>query len=178
MKIKSKGEIAPFEFENNLELTDAVLPDTVRCVGEYAFCGCKELKSITLPDGITKIGANAFFDCEKLKFHTDENCSYLGNGENPCLALIELISEEIKDGKLIIPEGVRVIADSAFYLFTLMKCVVLPRSLVSICAGAFYGCENLTDVYYSGSEDEWKRVSVDRLNDCLLKAKLHFNYHS
>jgi len=41
---------------------------------------------------------------------------------------------------------------------------------------AFWGCNNLTDVYYSGSEAQWKAILIrSEKNDPLLNATIHYN---
>jgi hypothetical protein len=39
---------------------------------------------------------------------------------------------------------------------------------------AFYDCPSLTDIYYAGSEEEWKNISIEERNDPLHKATIHF----
>ena len=40
---------------------------------------------------------------------------------------------------------------------------------------AFY-CDNLSDVYFSGTEEQWKKIKVDSYNEDLLNATIHYNY--
>ena len=48
------------------KLTDVVLSNSVKMVGDYAFYHCIRLTSITIPNSVTSIGLDAFFDCNKL----------------------------------------------------------------------------------------------------------------
>ena len=47
---------------------------------------------------------------------------------------------------------------------------------VSIDTGAFGNCNNLTDVYYVGSEEEWKLITIGNDNYDLTNATIHYNY--
>ena len=38
---------------------------------------------------------------------------------------------------------------------------------------AFYDCSSLTDVYYTGTEQQWSQISIDAQNERLLSATLH-----
>ena len=60
---------------------------------------------------------------------------------------------------------------------TRLTTVYLPRSLETIGHGPFGSCENVTDVHYAGSEEEWKAVDKgDAWDACFpLGATLHFN---
>ena len=40
---------------------------------------------------------------------------------------------------------------------------------------AFRLCTNLKDVYYSGTEEEWKKIDIRDSNDSLSNVKIHFN---
>jgi len=50
--------------------------------------------------------------------------------------------------------------------------------VTTISYEAFEECTNLTDVYYSGSESQWKSIDIDDSdngNDPLLNATIHYN---
>lgn len=46
--------------------TSISLPDTLDCIGSYAFSGCKNLTSVTIPANVTKFGHEAFSSCSDL----------------------------------------------------------------------------------------------------------------
>ncbi len=48
-------------------VTEVVIPDTVKEIGNCVFFGCKSLEEVVLPDGITQIGAAVFQNCTLLK---------------------------------------------------------------------------------------------------------------
>ena len=50
----------------NKKLASISVPSSLREIGNYAFCGCKNLTSIELLHGVEKIGDYAFKDCKKL----------------------------------------------------------------------------------------------------------------
>lgn len=75
-----------------------------------------------------------------------------------------------------IPEGVRKIGDGAFCCTSLRR-VTIPASVTVIEKEAFYGCDYLTDVYYTGSPDQWKSISIGTYNRRLKDAIIHYNYN-
>ncbi len=68
------------------------------------------------------------------------------------------------------------IGDYAFRDCSSLTSVVIPDSVTSIGKWAFFECSALETVYYRGSEEEWKAISVGGDNDPLFKANIVFNY--
>ena len=91
------------------------------------------------------------------------------------------------------------------YPDALMRCesleeLVIPSTTVSLWSRCLFGCTSLkrlyimnptlqwvdafvgrflpalTDVYFAGTEEQWNAISIDRFNDMLLEANIHFSY--
>ena len=45
--------------------------------------------------------------------------------------------------------------------------------MTSIGSYAFYDCTNLANVYYSGSQSDWNKITIGDYNECLTNAALH-----
>lgn len=76
---------------------------------------------------------------------------------------------------VVIPDGVSYIGDSAFGGSGLVN-ITIPDSIIWIGEGAFWDCNNLTDIYYTGSENEWENVTIyGRSNPVLETATIHYN---
>ena len=56
-----------------------------------------------------------------------------------------------------------------------LKCIMIPKSIVSIDNMAFWECSSLTDIYYGGSKEDWEKISIGSRNQCLYDAEIHFN---
>ena len=59
--------------DENTEITDLVIPNSVTSIGSCAFCGCSGLTSITIPNSVTSIGSSAFSGCSGLTSITIPN---------------------------------------------------------------------------------------------------------
>ena len=86
--------------------------------------------------------------------------------------------ENIK--KVVVSEGITKIGLQSFMWCRNINEVMLPNSLLHIGRLAFalytpYG-SNSIDVYYSGSEEQWKKITIDERNDDLYSATIHYNY--
>ena len=157
---------------NNQLVTELVIPDTLTEVKPYAFYKCSSLTSVIIPDSVTTIGSYAFYYCTSLTFAEYGNCKYLGNENNPYLALIETTSDNYSsytihgDTKIIagyafsycarmqsiiIPDSVTTIGSTAFEDCTSLTSVVIPDSVTTIGYGAFEDCYSLTSVVIGDS---------------------------
>ena len=168
-------------------LKTITLPEGVASIGARAFYGCNSLEIIMLPEGITSIEGFAFSGCWKLKTITlPKGVISIENGVFEGCNSLETIT---------LPEGVARIGDYAFYGCSSLKTITLPEEVTSIgdyafsgCRSletmtlservkyissryAFYGCSSLKDIYYSGSEAEWKKLGVTFDHD----VAIHYN---
>lgn len=142
------------------ELIDAVIPDSVTNIGEYAFYGYKGLKSVTLPDGITEINRYAFGGCSELKeINMPSQLRYIGANAFSSTAITTVVLpeyvREILSGafagcssltNITIPYGVTTMGDEVFYGCCSLTSVIIPDSVTSIGYSAFYRCDSLTSV--------------------------------
>ena len=74
-----------------------------------------------------------------------------------------------------IPNSVTSIGKSAFWYCSGVERVSMGTGVTSIGADAFNYCHSLTDVYYSGSGEQWKQIQIGPHNESLLIATLHTN---
>ncbi|MGN1328261.1 MAG: fibronectin type III domain-containing protein [Eubacterium sp.] len=152
--------------------TDLTLPATlddftVIEIGCGAFSENDDLLSVTIPDGIITIGAKAFFDCDSLMNVTMSD-SLLVIGEGAFEWCFDLEN-------IIIGNSVTNIGKKAFEWCYRLKSVTIPQSVTSISDEAFTRCEALENVYYKGTENEWKNISIGTYNAYLTDATIHYN---
>ena len=78
-------------------------------------------------------------------------------------------------GKIIIPESVTIIGNGAFLGCTELMSITIPASVTSIGYSAFM-FSGLTDIYFTGTEEEWDAIAG--LNYVAIPeiATIHYNY--
>lgn len=76
--------------------------------------------------------------------------------------------------ELMVPSSVTSIGDRAFWGYTNITRVFIPASVTSIGYAAFWDT-GVEDVYYAGTEAQWKAIQIDEYNDHLTKATIHYN---
>ena len=153
-------------FHSCSSLTSITIPNSVTSIGKSAFESCSSLTSITIPNSVTSIGDYAFYWCSNLTSVTIGN-SVTSIGDyafNGCNSLTSVT----------IPDSVTSIGKYAFYYCTSLTSTTIPDSVTSIGDCAFNGCSSLKDVYYSGTQEQWKKISIGSNNSRLTSAKIHY----
>ena len=133
------------------------LPNTLDSIGANAFYNCSSLTAITIPSSVKAIGADAFGNdddeptIEEVTipdFAAWCNISFSNMGSNPFwLGNAQIVNEDIKNGHIIIPDGVTAISSYAFFVLknhdvnwngSMITAITLPNSVTSIGDYAFY----------------------------------------
>ena len=169
-----------------------VIPNTVTSIGDWAFEGRTSLASITIPDSVTHLGLGAFAYSGSLTSVTipDSVTSFSDCVFYGCTSLesviipdtVTFITDSMFGGctsleNITIGSSVKLIESFAFVNCTSLASITIPDSVTRIKAYAFYHCQQLSDVYYSGSEEDWKKIQIESNgNDCLTSSNMHYNY--
>ena len=147
------------------------IPDDVKIIGAYAFCGCSDLKSIEIPDNVSEIQVAAFDDCsnltaihipagvDKIALGVFMGCSNLNSitidsanrsYESPgnANAIIDKGTMTLLEGSnnTVIPEGVKRIWQNAFAERIHLKSITIPASVTSIVRMPFSDCDSLEEI--------------------------------
>ncbi len=129
-----------------------IIPDGVKSIGDYAFCGYKKLESIKIPDSVKRIGEYAFSGCTKLsKVNIEDLASWCkidfeDYGSNPLYFAKNLYINGKLAKNIVIPNGVKKIGKYVFDGCTSIESIKIPDSVTSIGFAAFSSCPNLTSV--------------------------------
>lgn len=146
-----------FRYNN---LTEVILPDTVKTIGTCAFQDCKLLKKVEGAGNVTQIGENAFRRCALLSVIDTSSAISIGKEAfRECKAL----------KSLTIPDGTTQLADSVFYASGLTEItlpstcevigdsalretklteIAIPDQCTEIKDAAFMNCESLQTVTF------------------------------
>lgn len=148
-------------------LTSINIPNSITSIGDYVFHCCSGLTSISIPNSVKTIGNYAFWECDNLtSLNVPSSVTFIGSGTFEDCEKLTSIS---------IPNSVTSIGEWAFYRCTSLTSISIPNSVTSIQKWAFYDCDDLTDVYYGGSKEQWKRISIFSYNSALTNATIHYN---
>ena len=154
-------------FSGCSSLTEITIPNGVTSIGGAAFASCKSLTRISIPNSVVSVDMGAFSGSENLVEISISNS--VTSIENLTFQRCSSLTE------ISIPNSVTSIGGGAFQSCSSLARISIPSSVTNIGNGAFEDCAVLSDVYYSGTEDQWENISIDTGNDPLLKAKIHYN---
>ena len=186
---KTKTELIQYPVGN--KRVKYVIPDSVTIVGDAAFQSCSNLTSITISESVTSLGSGSFSWCDKLvDIKISPNLTHIGsyafsatgysqnlsNWENGLLYVGEFLVSCQERENILVKDGTKLIADEVFLYHESMISITLPESLRYIGSYAFYCCNSLNDVYYSGTQKQWNSISVDTNNECLTNANIHYEF--
>ncbi len=160
-------------FDGCSNLTEVILPEEITSIGEEAFRYCTRLESLNIPASVKTIGKNVLFGCAKIEaitvaqgneiYHSNGNClietasKVLIAGTNNSIipsdgSVIEIGSYAFshRDAleNLTIPEGIKKIADYAFYGSQLVS-VEFSADVEYIGNRAFYSCRELENITFA-----------------------------
>ncbi len=122
--------------------------------------------TVTLDEGILNIGSWVFYNCTGLTEITlpSSLISIDSYAFNDCKGLTEIV----------IPDNVTDIGTFAFSGCSNITSVTMPNSVKNIESGAFSRCTYLTDVYYGGTPQMRRKITIQHSNTNLLDAEWHY----
>ena len=177
-------EIGDSAFRTCNSLKTITIPEDVMTICDGAFANCSNLLEIIVDED-----NDSFYDdnngvlYERTSGLYDDLIQYPA-GKTETLFAVPLgvgrISPYAFAGSKIeivtLPSGLYSIKGAAF-----MDCEKLEKVYIKSYNGskidisAFYGCDSITDVYYTGTEDEWNAITCSEKE--LLKATFHYDYY-
>ncbi len=149
----------------NTGIEQISLPDSVKTIGYSAFANCVNLTGITLPSSLETLGYNAFYKCSGLTSITiPKNVKESGGSVFVGCTGLETVTFE--SGMETIPQDMLNGYENSY-----VRYVVLPSTIKTIKRNAFYNNKNIQIVYYTGSKESKKKITIEDGNDDLKNAE-------
>ena len=173
---------------SNKSITAANIDNNCKLIGNSAFSGCNELINVTIGNSVTSIGSSAFDCCSKLTNVTIPNSvTSIGRGAfRSCRGLTSVsipnsvtsIWHDAFSGcsgltNITIPDSVTDIYGNTFDNCSSLTSITIGNS-VNYIHDAFWGCRELTKVYYRGNENEWNKITISSDDYALKKATKYY----
>ena len=179
--------------DENIEITNLVIPKTVASIGKYTFYNCSSLTSVKIPNSVTSIGNSAFSGCSGLTSLVIPN-SVTSIGESAFSDCVGLTDIEIPNSvtsiehntffkclgltSIKIPNSIVTIGYSAFSGCTGLTSIEIPQSVTSIGSHAFYYCSSLTNVILGKSVSyigEYAFYGCENIEEVVSFVRMIFN---
>ncbi len=148
------------------EVTEVVVPSSIKSIPSYAFYNCSSLTSITIPESVTNIRYSAFKGCRSLTSITlPENSQLTSIGDYAFSSCSSLTS-------ITLPEGVKSIGNNVFYRCSSLTSINIPKNVTSIGNNAFSSCSSLTSIVLPKSVSS---IDGRALANCLELTDVYCN---
>lgn len=174
--------------ESNITIPKQLQNHEVTMIGSQSFKDNKSLEKIEISANISTIDWMAFAGCtnlvevdfaepskiEVLPYELFVNCSNLTTINIPSSVKeikLQCFTNCTALTHVVIPEGVELIGRQAFSGCTNLQSIVIPSSIVEsgiasgattaskgVGKGAFWNCNNLSKVYYNGTQEQWNKI--------------------
>ena len=139
---KAVVSIASGAFENQDELQEIVIADSVKTIGSRAFASCDQLSTIDFGE-VEKIENNAFENCSRLKeIAFSQTLKTLGD---------EVFSGCNKLKELTFPDSVEFVGKKVASDLNSLKKVTIGGGMQTISENAFFDNDALEEVYISNN---------------------------
>lgn len=156
--------IGGWAFNNNQNIENLIIPDSVKIICENAFDWCENLKTVDLGAGVEIIEDRAFCGCESLRsIDIPDSVKYLGkNVFSGCRGM----------KSLTIGNGITEIPQECFSFCENLKTLTFTSNVRKIGDKAFNDNKDLSTVYYYGTKEQWETIEVGIDNTHLKNANI------
>ncbi len=140
------------------------IPASVTTIGNYGFVSNVSLKSLIIPDTVTVLERDALA-------HSKIDTIVFGNG----ITEIPFNCVAYSDTKtVVISDSVKTIASSAFYGADSLETIIIGSGVEEIGSYVFNNPRELSAIHYKGTEEDWKKITIDEPNDAFNNKVVHF----
>ena len=169
----SVTSIGNYAFNHCDNIKTIVIPSSVTRIGDYAFSYCDSLRSVTIPISVTSMGKYVFRYCEKVIIYC-ETASLPSGWDSQWNYSDDIVFWGINKNNFVEKDETQYILDrdSNTAMITryignnetleILSTIIhedIEYNVAIIGSYAFYGCSNLTDVYYNGTIEDWCNIS-------------------
>ena len=165
---KSLKEIESRAFRNCIGLETVILNGEDLLIHEDAFKNCTALKMIWMPDGARYElkGIARDYGSEIPETVKTIHRQVLGNFRISGTVLLKYLGAE---SRVVVPEGITVIAEEAFAGNETIDRVLLPESLLEIGSGAFRDCLLLQNIFFP---QNLERIGREAFENCVKLLRI------
>ena len=149
------------------DIKSVVIGNGVTTIGTNAFCDCDSLTSVIIPDSVTTIGDGAFSNTSLSSIDIPDGITVIR----------KYAFRNTNITSVTIPDGVTTIEEGAFFSCDSLTSITIPDSVTRINKSVFCWCLSITDIYYKGTEEQWKKIYIgsNDTNSSFEYATIHYN---
>lgn len=133
-----------FAYRNDIK--NVIIEYGITCIGRYAFWACSEIESISIPCSVTHIETQSIKGNKMTHLSIPHSVKNIGTNAISCsVQTLEIYGKEtfIEERAFSCPD---------------LQTVKLNKNL-QIHSDAFRTCENISEIQFSGTEEDWKEMT-------------------
>jgi len=177
--------ISNSSFYNCSDMTKVVLPQTLKCIGAFAFDGCNLSGELNMPESLQTIQNNAFYGCSNLtKVVFNNGLSSIGNSAFEGCNLT---------GEMVIPDSIKSLGTNCFKgnngiskltlsfvkdVFFLEMFYNVPTSLTEVVVKGSYlpdsAMQNSSNLRKVTLSNEITYIPKNAFKDCYYLTEIYF----
>ena len=159
VNVTNATSIPEYAFYNCTNIENINLNSKVLTIWKYAFAGCELLKDFVFPSNLMTIETYAFANC----------IGYIDSDAFRHCTSLEFISVEFAKS----PQKPS-LKKQTFAGCTALKSIILS-SIESVEESVFFECDNLKEIYFTGTKDEYDAITVNSTgNTQLSKVTVYY----
>lgn len=154
------------------EVTELVISDKVTEIerGAYTTYGnFPNFESVRIPASVKKFDSQAFNNSSITSVYYEGTLAdwcaieFVDEYSNPMNAATRFFMLDNADNwtevtEITVPDTVAKIGQYVFYGFSGITKLIIPDSVEEIYVSSYSGCQNLSGIYYEGTEQEWNNI--------------------
>ena len=151
-----------YAFNTPRTLRRLVVSNSYTYVAGDVFCFCPHLRSVHIGKGVEYLDSENFHNCPELRvYHIDKDNPHLMKKDGMIFSKDgkELLVGIVDQAHVVIPEGVEVVNNLAFYYHKNLETIQFPTTLRKIGDNSFAGCPKLRRV-----------VLPEGLEECVVQS--------
>ena len=158
----SETKVSPFY---SFYFESVVIEEGITRIGTYTFAYTDAIH-VDLPDSLTFIGAHAFEHCKNLySVYMPDSITDIGE-----YAFFKCETMKV----LKLSDKLTSISAFAFGNCSFITRIIIPDSIKTINYAAFQDNYSITDIYYTGTQDNWTETKIKGNNNYLKNAEMHY----
>ena len=152
------------------------MPNDITHISKNCFSGTKNIKKIHVSSSLVRAEISAFPNTLEVLYWDSDDTEQSGTTDYGYVSSLTGCTKlkEVIIGENVHTLGTGVFAAGSYSPGNKVNALVLPKSVTTIKAGAFYGWSSLNAIFYCGTAEEYSLISIAGSNGSINNATKYY----